>query len=193
MLERFPAGLGHALRGLRPGLGKLLLHDPEIAASVRPLGVFSPVVAEGGALPARCTADGAGLSPPLQWRGVPAAARSVVVAIEDADSPTPKPLVHAILWNLPGADGGLDEGALNALEASDATDFGRNSALRHGWLAPDPPPGHGPHRYALQVFALDCTPAFDDVPGRGGLLAVLRRHALAGGMLLAIHERPRPH
>ena len=189
MLERLPATVGHALRGLRPGLHKIALHDPDVAAAIRPLGVYSPAFADGGPLPERYTADGGCLSPPFEWRGVPAAARSVVVVIEDADSPTPRPLVHAILWNLPGEDGGLGEGVFNALETTDATDLGRNSLLRHGYLPPDPPPGHGPHRYAIQVFALDCLSDFEDAPGRGRLRDVLRRHAIAGGMLLATCER----
>ena len=192
MLEHLPASLGHVLRAVRPGLGKIVLHDPDVAAGVRPLGVYSPAFGDGEPLPASYTGDGGRLSPPIEWRGVPAAARSVVVVIEDADSPTPRPLVHAILWNLPGEDGGLGEGVLNALETTDATDLGRNSLLRHGYFPPDPPPGHGPHRYAIQVFALDCIPDFEDAPGRGKLLGLLRRHAIAGGLLLATCERRAP-
>jgi phosphatidylethanolamine-binding protein (PEBP) family uncharacterized protein len=31
---------------------------------------------------------------------------------------------------------------------------GHNSYFTHRYLPPDPPPGHGPHRYAFQIFAL---------------------------------------
>ena len=39
-------------------------------------------------------------------------ATSLVVIVEDADAPTPQPLVHAIVVDLPAGDGALAEGAL---------------------------------------------------------------------------------
>ena len=60
------------------------------------------------------TADGEGVSPPLDWSGVPQGTDSVVVIVEDADAPTGEPLVHAIVVGLPGADGNLHEGALDS-------------------------------------------------------------------------------
>jgi Raf kinase inhibitor-like YbhB/YbcL family protein len=176
------------LRGVRPGLDKILFHDPA-AQSEHELFVYSRAFTDGGPLPLRYTADGDGLSPPIQWHGVSDAARSVAVVIEDADSPTPRPLVHGIVWNLPGEDGVLGEGVLNAMATTGSVDLGRNSYLQHAYLAPDPPPGHGPHRYAFQVFALDCAPARGEAPGRGKLLELLRRHVLASGLLVGTYER----
>jgi Raf kinase inhibitor-like YbhB/YbcL family protein len=153
--------------------------------------VRSPAFADGDSLPVRCTKDGEGLSPPLEWKGVPEAARGVMLLIEDADSPTPNPLVHAIVWNLEGVDGSLDEGAMPlAQEPGLAPPMGVNSLLRLGYLPPDPPPGHGPHRYALQVFALSAQPAFETLaPGRTELVDALRAYALAKGMLIGTYER----
>lgn len=188
MLEHLPASVGHALRGVRPGVEKIVLHDSDIGPTMS-LSVLSRAFADGASLPMRYTADGDGLSPPIQWYDVPAATRSVAVVVEDADSPTPRPLVHAIVWNLPGEDGVLGEGVLNAMEAIGSVDLGRNSHLQHAYLPPDPPPGHGPHRYAFQVFALDCAPAHREAPGRSKLLDVLRGHVLASGLLIGIYER----
>ena len=188
MFEHLPAHVGHALRRVRPGLDKILCNDPALAdAPVLP--VHSRAFDDGAPLPQRYTADGEGLSPPVQWHHVPAGARSIVLVVEDADSPTPKPLVHAIVWNLPGEDGVLGEGVLNAMHATGSQDLGRNSLLQHAWLPPDPPPGHGPHRYAFEVFALDCVPAHGEAPGRGRLLELLRGHVLASGLLLGTYER----
>ncbi len=191
MLERLPARVGHALRGLRPGLDKLLVNDASIAGA-QALAVRSRAFADGAALPLRYTADGEGLSPPIQWHGVPDATRSMAVLIEDADSPTPRPLVHGIVWNLPGEDGVLGEGVLNAMAVTGSPDLGRNSYLQHAYLPPDPPPGHGWHRYAFQVFALDCAPSRGEAPGRGKLLDLLRGHALASGLLIGTYRRDRP-
>ena len=188
MFEHLPTHVGHALRGVRPGMDKLLCHDPAFAG-VPVLPLHSRAFEDGAPLPPRYTADGEGLSPPIQWRHVPADARSIAVVVEDADSPTPRPLVHAIVWNLPGEDGVLGEGVLNAMHATGSPDLGRNSMLQHAWLPPDPPPGHGPHRYAFEVFALDCVPGHGEAPGRGRLLELLRDHVLACGLLVGTFER----
>src|SRR5512133_930052 len=191
MLERLPARVGHALRSVRPGLDKILFHDPALRSG-HTLVVHSRAFADDATLPLRYTADGEGLSPPIQWHEVPEATRSVAVVIEDADSPTPRPLVHGIVWNLPGEDGVLGEGVLNAMATTGSGDLGRNSYLQHAYLAPDPPPGHGPHRYAFQVFALDCAPGRGEAPGRGKLLELLRGHTLASGLLIGTYQRDRP-
>ena len=93
MLERLPARVGHALRSVRPGLDKILFHDPALRSG-HTLVVHSRAFADDATLPLRYTADGEGLSPPIQWHEVPEATRSVAVVIEDADSPTPRPLVY---------------------------------------------------------------------------------------------------
>jgi phosphatidylethanolamine-binding protein (PEBP) family uncharacterized protein len=57
------------------------------------------------------------------------------------------------------------------------------------WLPPDPPPGHGAHRYVFQVFALDIVPRFEARPGRTELLNKIRGHVIAKGMLIGTYER----
>ncbi|WP_166211169.1 YbhB/YbcL family Raf kinase inhibitor-like protein [Cognatiluteimonas telluris] len=190
MFEHLPAPVGHALRHVRPGLDKLLVNDSSCVARLS-LAVLSRAFEDGAELPLRYTADGEGLSPPLRWYHVPPASRSIAVVVEDADSPTPRPLVHAIVWNLPAEDGVLGEGVLNTMHATGSPDLGRNSLLQHDWLPPDPPPGHGAHRYGFEVFALDCVPGQGAAPGRGGLLELLRGHVLASGLLVGTYERHR--
>ena len=186
MLEKLPAGLGRALRGVRPGLTKLAFNDDRLADVVGTIDVTSPAFAEDGPLPSRYTADGAGLSPPLEWSHVPIEAASLALLIEDADSPTPNPLVHAIVWNLPSGDGRLAEAALGG---GFSVAMGRNSYLGTTYLAPDPPPGHGEHRYAFQLFALDNRLAFTAPPGRTKLLEGLHGHAIAKGVLIGTYGR----
>jgi phosphatidylethanolamine-binding protein (PEBP) family uncharacterized protein len=69
--------LGHALRGQRAGLDKIAFQAVDLRAGMASITVSSLAFVDHAPLPARYTADGAGVSPPLQWRGVPAgAARS---------------------------------------------------------------------------------------------------------------------
>ncbi len=190
MLEKLPDAVGHALHERRAGLDKLAFNLAGLRAGMATIEVSSVAFADHAPIPARYTADGEGVSPPLQWQGVPAGAGSVLLIVEDADAPTPRPLVHAIAVNVPPSRGALAEGELNGSEAGGQVDVGRNSYLMSGWLPPDPPPGHGPHRYAFQVFALLPGEPFSGKPGRDAVLEAVRERALASGCLIGTYERP---
>lgn len=193
MLEHLPAWLGHAIRGWRAGADKLAIAQPGLAADAK-LSLSSPAFADGGRLPPRFTADGEGVSPPLVWGDVPAGTARLALLVEDADAPAPQPLVHAVVWSLPPDAGRLAEGAI----AADGTgaggqDVGRNSFFAEGWLPPDPPTGHGDHRYAFQLFALDAgagDPGAD--PGRAALVKAMDGHVLAAGLLVGLYARGEP-
>lgn len=189
MLEKLPHALGEAMAPLRAGLEGTASHGA-LSGAPDAIRVTSPAFADGGAIPAAHTADGPGTSPPLAWAGVPEGTRAVVLLVEDADSPTPKPLVHAIAWQLPPDDGSLAEGALPGPGGEGTvTALGENSFMRAQYLPPDPPTGHGDHRYLFQVFALDLALAFGTPPGRGALLAAMEGHVLARGCLTGTYRR----
>jgi len=190
MLENLPDFVGHALRDQRAGLDQIAFNRLPLRGGQGAIAVASLAFADHAPLPANCTADGDGRSPPLHWSGVPAAASSVVLIVEDADSPTPHPLVHAIAIGLAPEDGSLRQGALDSDEDAPAeARLGRNSWLQHGWLPPDPPPGHGAHRYAFQVFALADGEALPEAPGRDALMQALEARAIASGLLIGTYER----
>ncbi|WP_369664340.1 YbhB/YbcL family Raf kinase inhibitor-like protein [Variovorax sp. V116] len=192
MLEKLPEVIGHALQGMRAGLDKIVFNTLGMRQGMASIALSSVAFADHAPLPSRYTADGEGLSPPLQWTGLPAGTESLVLVVEDADSPTPNPLVHAIVVGLQPAEGKLDEAAIPSRDNAGAAGLrvGRNSGLQAAWLPPDPPPGHGAHRYAFQLFALDDTPAFSTAPGRDEVFDALREHALASGLLIGTCERP---
>jgi Raf kinase inhibitor-like YbhB/YbcL family protein len=187
MLEKLPSAVGRALRRVRPGLGRLVCHGDALLPAQPVIEVMSPAFGDHQRMPARYTADGDGVSPPLRWTNVPDGTRSVALLVEDADSPTPAPLVHAIAWRLPPALVQLSEGELTVGAHHPA--LGTNSYLRAGWLPPDPPPGHGAHRYGFQIFALDHDPDLGPQPGRRALVEALRGHTLARGLLIGLYER----
>lgn len=191
MLEKLPDLIGHALSDVRAGLDAIAFNRLDLRTGANTIRVESLAFADHAPIPARYTADGEGLSPPLSWTGVPAAtAASLVLLVEDADSPTPHPLVHAIVVDLPAGDGALAEAAI-ASDDSEGSGLhtGLNSYLQAAWLPPDPPPGHGVHRYAFQLFALDAAVDFSDTPGRDEVLGALSEHAIASGLLIGTCER----
>lgn len=193
MMRLVPPPLGRALRPLRSRADRLAGADPAFAGLADVIQLVSSAFPAGGAIPVVHTDDGPGLSPPLEWVGVPPEALSLALLVEDQDSPTPRPLVHAVVIGLAPRDAGLAAGALSGGAGEvpgGAATIGRNSFLKRGWLPPDPPPGHGPHRYVFQLFALDRVPDLARTPGRGALVAAMRGHVLASGTLTGCYERP---
>jgi hypothetical protein len=119
MLEKLPDSIGHALQGQRAGLSKILFNKLDLGTGVAKLTVSSPAFADHAPIPARFTADAAvkrdaaaPVSPPLRWQDVPEAATTLALIVEDADSPTPEPLVHAVVVDIDPTLDGLLEGEL---------------------------------------------------------------------------------
>jgi len=190
VLEHVPHWLGKALSGLRAGSDKLAIAHARLGefASIR---LASPAFADGARMPERFTADGAGVSPPLFWTGVPEGTERLVLIVEDSDAPAPTPLVHAVVWGLPADQEDIKEGAIVADGdgTRDGGDVGRNSFFGEGWLPPDPPTGHGVHHYAFQLFALGPGPDAGDNPSRTAVVRAMEGRVLAAGLLTGTYSR----
>jgi hypothetical protein len=191
MLEHVPRWLGHALRNVRAGADRLCIVQPELGAVFGSLDLSSPAFADGARLPPRFTADGEGVSPPLLWGPLPQGTTALALIVEDPDAPAPQPLVHALIWGIPTQESWLPEGAIrpDGDGDPDGRDVGRNSYLMEGWLPPDPPPGHGEHRYAFQLFALGDAHDPGDTPGRAALVKSMAGKVLAAGLLTGTYSR----
>lgn len=193
MLEHVPAWLGGLLNDRRAGHEKLVAADPGIRLGARTIALTSPAFAHGGRLPIRFTADGEGISPPLIWGDVPDGTAGLALIVEDPDAPAPRPLVHAIVWDMAPGERRIAEGGIVADGAWNGTgDIGRNSFLREGWLPPDPPPGHGEHDYVFQLFALSTAADLDASPGRRAFVDAIAGRVLGAGVLIGTYSRSEP-
>lgn len=189
MLERLPHAFGEALSRFKAGLGRTVFHGAcaQVPDTIR---VTSDAFDDGAAIPVRYTHDGKRLSPPLAWSGMPQDAGSTVLIVEDADAPAFRPFVHLIAWRERAGDIRLPEGDFCRADARHRRhDLGRNSFQTDAWLPPDPPPGHGPHRYLFQVYALDGPLDLPQWPGRGDVLDAMQGRVLAKGLLTGTYER----
>ncbi|MDT7868772.1 MAG: YbhB/YbcL family Raf kinase inhibitor-like protein [Thermoproteus sp.] len=121
------------------------------AATIR---VYSPAYGNGSAIPAQYTCDGADISPPLAWSGVPQGAKSLLVEMVDPDAPGGE-FIHWVIYNISPNSTGLPQGvppaAATAYGLQAVNDFGEV-----GYGGPCPPPGR-PHRYIVLVLALNAT------------------------------------
>ena len=104
--------LGKLLRRFRAGEDRSPLAGPEYAGA-QTIDITSPAFTNGGAILQKHAGKGVGdnVSPALQWTGVPADTKQLVLIMDDLDAPMPKPLVHTIAVLEPDI-GGLAEGGL---------------------------------------------------------------------------------
>ena len=195
MFEHLPRWLGQALATVRAG------GDRVAVAGLRPgecreISLGSAAFANGARIPMRFTADGDGVSPPLHWGPLPDGSAALALLVEDADSPSPNPIVHAVVYDLDLAANGLAEGAIgtggDGQPGGETPETGRNSYLQRRWLAPDPPPGHGEHHYVFQLFALSSLPHLERSPGRSALLDEFDGRLLGVGVLTGTYSRDEP-
>lgn len=190
MANEWARKVGQMLRHVRPGLGALATSKLSVAG--HGMTISSPAFSDGGSIPVRYTQDGDSLFPPLIWDHVPANAKSLALLVEDADAPFPRPLVHVLLHSIPPGLSGIPEGGVAMRQTRKSPlgfKAGRNSVARAGWMAPSPIPGHGPHRYAFQLLALDTMPNFPSPPGRGTLLRTLRQNIVAASRIIGVYQR----
>jgi len=153
--------------------------------------VRSAAFPDEGAIPERFSQYGDGISPPLDWDAHPDA-KAYALIVEDPDAPRPEPFLHWIAWNIPADVTSLPEGLTKTDRPPEPHGMiqGRNGAGSTGWYGCKPPPGHGPHRYHFQVFAL--SEPFEmagDAPYEELLNALIAR-VLAEGEMGGTFERP---
>jgi Raf kinase inhibitor-like YbhB/YbcL family protein len=146
--------------------------DPELT---------STAFADGAAIPAKYTGDGANLSPPLAWSFLPEGTRSLALIVHDPDAPSGD-FTHWIGWNIDPEPGGLNEGATAPAE-------GANGKGETGYMGPSPHPGHGPHRYFLELNALDTELDLEPGASREELESAFAGHVLGTAQLVGTYER----
>ena len=192
MIGWLPSAIGRRLRGRRIGIDKTLFFDESMAATPDCIVVESTAFTNGGVIPQAHSCDGNGSSPPFSWSGIPENAAAVAVVIEDGDSPTSAPMVHLVAWGFAGKDGAVATGGCNRnskTHGGKPFSLGRNGMYALGYTPPDPPPGHGPHHYLIQVYALNQTLEFSSAPGLKQLARSMKGLVIAKGALEGIYER----
>lgn len=118
-----------------------------------PFELKSPTIDGRGPIPERYTADGANVSPPLEWSDPPPQTKSLALIVEDPDAPRGT-FRHWGLYNIAADERRLPEGTGDSLRGrhfdSTVNDFGEP-----GYSGPRPPAGHGVHHYHFKLVALD--------------------------------------
>jgi len=135
----------------------------------------SPAFRDGGSIPAKFSCDGEEVSPPLEWRRVPAEARELALVVEDPDADG---FVHWTVLAIPTSATRLDTGALPPGAVETENSFGAR-----GWGGPCPPEGDEPHRYVFALYALRRALGLGADAGADEVRSAIADAALARGVL----------
>jgi Raf kinase inhibitor-like YbhB/YbcL family protein len=152
------------------------------------LELSSPAFAHDEQIPERFTCDGANVSPPLTWRGVPEDTISLVLIVDDPDAPDPKApthtYVHWLLYDIPPSTPGLEEH--QATPPTGARE-GLNDWRKRGYGGPCPPVGR--HRYVFKLYALDAMLGDLGARRKDRLEKAMRDHVIEQAQLVGTYER----
>lgn len=150
------------------------------------IDVRSSAFGEGERIPSDFTCEGADMSPPVEWSGVPAHAKSLAILVDDPDA-TAGDWVHWLAYDLPPSltqlPAGIPEGGRLSIGGSQ----GRSDFGSLGYGGPCPP--SGTHRYFFKVYALDAVLHLKPGATKKELLEAMQGHVLAEGRLTGTYER----
>jgi hypothetical protein len=154
------------------------------------LTLKSTSFAHEGEIPSKHTCQGKNSSPSLQWTGIPEAARSLVLIVDDPDAPDPAApkmtWVHWVLYDLPVSSNGLAE-AIREHELPPGTHQGTNSWNKTGYGGPCPPIGR--HRYFHKLYALDALLGSLAEATKEQVEKAMKGHVLAQAVLMGTYKK----
>jgi Raf kinase inhibitor-like YbhB/YbcL family protein len=140
----------------------------------------------GESIPYKYTCDGADVSPPLEWSGIPRGTASFALVADDPDA-LGGTWVHWVLYNIPSEKRSLAEALQTQAEFPDGSKHGKNSAGHLGYNGPCPPEGE--HRYFFKLYALDTVLNLGPGASKEQLLSAMKGHILEQAELMGKFKR----
>ncbi|MCB1274962.1 MAG: YHYH protein [Prosthecobacter sp.] len=139
----------------------------------------SPVVEDLKDLPVEFTGDGAGISPPLEWKGAPASTQSFAL-IMDHVAPGGDKKWYWTVYDIPTSVNSLPK---------DSRAIGKIGTGFKGQIGYEPPHSKGPgaKTYVITLYALSGPIEVRGTPGREELLAAMKGKVLASSSLRVVY------
>jgi len=150
------------------------------------LAISSTAFSNGGMIPSRYTCDGANISPPLQWSGLPAGTKTVALIVDDPDAPA-KTWVHWVVYDLPANTTQLPENIkpqenIGGGGKNDTNDFKK---IGYGGQCQQ----SGTHVYLFKLYAVDIQTSLGPGATKDELLKTMESHVMAQGELVGKYKR----
>jgi len=144
--------------------------------------VTSPAFVANGDIPLKYTCQGAGVSPPLQWKNVPAEAKELALVLFDPDAGTGG-FLHWVVFKIAPTVTSLPEGSLPA-----GVREAKNGAGKASYLGPCPPAGKV-HHYRFTLSVLYAPIDLPDGADGGAVRKQITNTSIADGVLVGLYQR----
>jgi Raf kinase inhibitor-like YbhB/YbcL family protein len=165
------------------GLAAAILAVTELASGGEKMKITSSAFESGGNIPSKFTCDGADSNPRLRLEDAPAAAKSLILIVDDPDAPSGL-FSHWLVWNIDPKTTEIAEGGALSTGTQGKNDFGKS-----GYGGPCPP--SGTHRYYFKIFALDVELNLPAGSKRAQLDTAMKGHVIGQGELMGRYSRPK--
>jgi Raf kinase inhibitor-like YbhB/YbcL family protein len=176
-----------ALLLLSAALGRTEQPAPKKDGPRGTMNVSSSAFPAEGFITTKFTCEGANISPPLNWTGVPPGTKSVALICDDPDAPGGT-WVHWVLYNLPVGTNALAEKVPATATLPNGARQGVNDFGKVGYGGPCPPAGK-PHHYFFKLYALDIDLALKPGATKKDVERAMEHHILADGLLMGKYQR----
>jgi Raf kinase inhibitor-like YbhB/YbcL family protein len=143
--------------------------------------ISSSAFANNENIPAKYTCDGDNISPPLTFSNVPENTKTLLLLVDDPDSPNGT-WIHWSLWNIDPSSTEIKENEAPENAKEGMTSFG----FRH-YGGPCPP--SGTHRYFFKLYALDKTVELDTGSTAQDLAVSIDGHVLEEAALIGLYSK----
>lgn len=136
-----------------------------------------------GSIPPKYTCEGDGMSPPLEFGGVPENAASLVLIMDDPDVPTfvreDGVWDHWVIWN-------IDPQTLLVEEGTEPSGMkGRTTSGTLKYVPPCPPDRE--HRYIFRLYALDTKVGAAEGATKKEILSFIDKHIIDQAELIGTY------
>ncbi|NHJ05768.1 MAG: YbhB/YbcL family Raf kinase inhibitor-like protein [Candidatus Heimdallarchaeota archaeon] len=133
-------------------------------------------------MPKKYSCQGEEVNPPLEISGIPKGAKSLVLLMEDPDTPIKVTFTHWVICHL--------EPNVKKIKENDSLEnaiVGRNSLGQNKYLGPCPP--WGKHRYIFKLFAVDEKLPLTAKSKKRNVLKSMKGHIIEQAELIGLYER----
>src|SRR5689334_3285839 len=151
--------------------------------------ITSTAFENGGKIPSRYTCDDANINPPLEISGVPEAAKSLVLIVDDPDVPefvrSDRMFIHWVVYDMPPDLKKIPE------KHQPQGIPGKNTYDECIYKGPCPPDRE--HRYFFKLYALDRKLGLPSGATKAQVEKAMAGHILAEAQLMGKYERRSKH
>jgi Raf kinase inhibitor-like YbhB/YbcL family protein len=148
--------------------------------------LISSAFSEGAMIPGKYTCDGEDVSPPLNWRALPAGTKSLALICDDPDAPVGT-WVHWVYYDIPAGTEGLPENVVPDERPAQGGTQGVNDFRKIGYGGPCPP--GGTHRYYFKLYALDTPLNLSSGATKKQVLKAMENHIIGQVQLMGKYKR----